>query len=173
MMLGLPHGGVAVVDSDPDWPVIAADFAAKVRTALGASARHIEHVGSTAVPGLAAKPIIDLAVELVPDADPNRVVDALRAIGLVYRGYRSEVGDRLFHCQPDENCCTAIVHVVEHGHPGLGSWLAVRDRLRADPELREQYAQLKKDLARRFPGDRPSYSRGKAAFIQQIANPNT
>src|SRR5579875_647672 len=126
MMLGLPNGGVDVVDSDPNWSVVAAGLATQVGNALGASAGVVEHVGSTAVPGLAAKPIIDLAVELAPDAEPNRVIEALEGIGLVYRGYRSEVGDWLFHCQPNENWCSAIVHVVDYGHPGLPSWLTVR-----------------------------------------------
>ncbi|HVX45461.1 MAG TPA: GrpB family protein [Mycobacteriales bacterium] len=168
MVVGLPYDGVDVVESDPEWPGIAADLAACVSAALGDSAESVEHVGSTAVPGLAAKPIIDLAVELAARSDPDSVVASLTAIGLIYRGFRSEVGDWLFHARSNEGDCIAIVHVVPAGDPGMAAWLTVRDRLRADPELRERYARLKKELARRFPDDRPSYSRGKAEFIRRI-----
>ncbi|MBO0882668.1 MAG: GrpB family protein [Mycobacterium sp.] len=169
MELGLRYGDVAIVDSDPAWADTAADLIAQLGAVLGENVVAIEHVGSTAVPGMAAKPIIDLAVALSSKADKIHVTKAFHEAGYVYRSERSDVGDRLFHRQAGPDVCTVIVHVVPEGAPAWQDWLTVRDRLRSDPATAQEYAALKRQLARRFPTDRTAYSRGKAEFVAKLA----
>lgn len=168
MAQGLPYGDVEVVASEPDWQADAAASIVEIRAALARSAMAIEHVGSTAVQGLPAKPIIDLAVALHPMAEIGRVVTAMEAIGYVPRGQRLDVGDWLFHRLSDNEWCTTIVHAVAPDNESWDRWLRVRDRLRADPAARDEYAALKQSLAELFPHDRASYSRGKAAFLRNL-----
>lgn len=168
MRLGLPYGDVDVIGSDPSWSTTAAQWITDLNTVLDGFATAIEHVGSTAVPGLSAKPIIDLAVRLVPGADVDAVVAVLADAGYVYRGRRVEVGDWLFHRLTSEGLCAGIVHVVGHDDPSWSRWLAVRDRLRDDPVARRRYADVKLRLALQFPTDRESYSRGKADLLQEL-----
>jgi GrpB protein len=85
-VLGLTYGQVRLVDSDPGWPRAFEALAAELRSALGEPAVAIEHVGSTAVAGLLAKPILDPAVGLAPDAEPDRVISAIERLGFVFRG---------------------------------------------------------------------------------------
>ncbi len=169
MNLGLRYNDVAVVDSDPAWPQAAATLIAQLHAVLRENAVAIEHIGSTSVLGMAAKPIIDLAVALAPTADPEHIAKALQTAGYVDRGERASVGDRLFHRLGGPDVCTTILHVVPQGAPAWQRWLTVRDRLRTDSSTAEEYAALKLQLAGQFPTDRHKYSRGKAEFLARIA----
>jgi GrpB-like predicted nucleotidyltransferase (UPF0157 family) len=161
MVLGLPYGGVEVVEADPFWARVAGGLTIQLGTALDGLSAAIEHVGSTSVPGLAAKPIIDLAVRLAPDADVDQVINQLQQDELVYRGFRQNVGDWLFHRLDGRGGCVAIVHVVTYDDENWSRWLIVRDRLRRDTSARNRYQALKQRLAEEHPNDRESHSRGE------------
>src|SRR5574341_567856 len=111
-VLGLARGTVRLVNGDPGWPGAFQRLAARLRPALGPLAVAIEHVGSTAVPGLAAKPILDIAVGLAPDADPGQFVARLAPLGWIFRGDNADSG--LLFVLEDRPA-----HRVAHLHGGL------------------------------------------------------
>jgi len=133
---------------------------------LGDLASGIEHIGSTAVPGLAAKPVLDVAVALVDPSTFAEVRRRLEICGYAYRGDLGSEGGHVFAKGP-ESGRTHYLHLQDAGSDQWRSYLAFRDALRKDHVRRDAYAALKKDLARRFPADRQSYLAGKAAFIRE------
>jgi GrpB-like predicted nucleotidyltransferase (UPF0157 family) len=168
--LGLPRGIVRIHASDPRWPALFSSEADRLNAMiahrdLGPLA--LEHVGSTAVPGLAAKPILDLMAGLPPDTDWKPYVSTLLAAGYEARGPQGIAERELFVLGPEESR-THHLHVVEKGSRFWIDHLEFRDRLRGDPELAGSYAKLKYDLAARHIGDREAYTSGKAAFIAAV-----
>jgi GrpB-like predicted nucleotidyltransferase (UPF0157 family) len=166
--LGLAYGQVRLAASDPGWPAAFQRLAAELRAALGEEAVAVEHVGSTAVPGLAAKPILDVAVGLAPGADPDRAIAALGPLGWRFRGDKGDEGGLLLVLEDRPAHRVAHLHLVGHGDVQWRRYLALRDRLRADPAARAAYARLKERLTTRFGGDRRAYTAAKAAFIAQL-----
>ena len=123
----------------------------------------MEHVGSTAVPGLIAKPIIDLDAVLGSPADLPEAIRMLRSLGYVHEGDLGIKGREAFLWPPGE--VRHHLYVLVEGATELRRHIAFRDALRRNPALREGYAQLKRALAAEFPCDRKSYTEGKSAFI--------
>ncbi len=125
----------------------------------------IEHVGSTAVKGLAAKPVVDLQVS-VPDVDDESAYrPALEAFGLVLRAREP---DHRFFRPPAGKPRDVHVHVCAQGSDWEQEHLLFRDYLRTHPDTASAYVQLKRDLARRVGHDRLAYNKGKATFIQRV-----
>lgn len=168
--LGLTRGEVSLATSDPAWQTTYDHLSARLHTALGDLAVALEHVGSTAVPGLPAKPILDVAVGLRADADRDAVVEALQSLGFIHRGTVEEDDgpNLMFGWEDTPRHRVVNLHVVSHAGRRWREWVVFRDRLRADSRARDAYAELKADLARRFPNDRQSYIAGKDGFVQQI-----
>lgn len=169
---------ITLVDYDPLWPEQFSEEAARIEAALGDSIVVIEHFGSTAVPGLSAKPVIDLlvAVRSLTEAR-TRAVPALEALGYGY--WRDDPApDRLFFVKglPPNGPRTHHVHVVEQtaSHdPRLGEFtfanrLLFRDYLRAHPEEAEHYAALKRSLLVQFSEDREAYTSGKTEYVYNV-----
>jgi GrpB-like predicted nucleotidyltransferase (UPF0157 family) len=161
---------VDVVAYDPAWPELFCAEAKRLRRVFGAELLVIHHMGSTAVPGLSAKPIIDLLAEV---RDLDRVDgfnDALRALGYEPRGEHGIPGRRFFPRRLGDEADTRThhLHVYQGGHAEITRHLALRDYLCAHPEAARVYAQLKEDLARRCPWDIDSYIAGKDAFIKDL-----
>lgn len=155
------------MDYDPAWAEAFAVERALLAEALGPGVSAIEHVGSTAVPGLAAKPIIDIAVELYDGEDVIRRVAAIEALGYAYRGdtlmagrhfFQKPAGAESFHGR------THSLHVYEFGHPDFFEVIAFRDFLRAHPEHAAAYGALKRDLAASGL-DGMAYTDAKSAFV--------
>jgi GrpB-like predicted nucleotidyltransferase (UPF0157 family) len=163
--LGLAYGQVRLVDSDSAWPRAFERLAAELRTALGELAVAVEHVGSTAVPGLVAKPILDLVVGLAPATDSDRVILAIERLGYQFRGDKGDTGGLLFVLENRPAHRIAHVHVVPHGGERWRQYLVFRDRLRIDPDARAAYADVKRSLGEQFAGDRQAYTAGKEAFV--------
>jgi GrpB-like predicted nucleotidyltransferase (UPF0157 family) len=166
--LGLAYGQVRLVPSDPGWAGAFQRLAVQLRATLGELAVAVEHVGSTAVPGLAAKPILDVVIGLAPGTDPDRVIAALGSLGYQFRGDKGGEGGLLLVLEDRPAHRVAHLHLVAHGDAQWRRYLALRDRLRADPAARAAYAQLKGRLAAQFSGDRRAYTAAKAAFIVQL-----
>ena len=169
---------ITLVDYDPAWPARFAEEVERIQAALGDSVVAIEHFGSTAVPGLSAKPVIDLlvAVRSLPEAR-TRAVSALEALGYAY--WRDDPApDRLFFVKglPPNGPRTHHVHVVDLSvshDPRLGEFtfadrLLFRDYLRAHPDEAVRYAELKRELARQFSEDREAYTSGKTEYVYSI-----
>lgn len=153
---------IVIVDYDAGWPARFAAERARVRQALGAWALGIEHIGSTAVPGLAAKPIIDMVVTVEDPEDESKTVPALTAAGYELRV--REPGHRMFRT-PERD---VHVHIWSVEDPEVGRCLRFRDRLRDSPEDRRTYEQRKRVLARRDWTDMNHYADAKGPVIEAI-----
>ena len=157
---------VIVVDYDPAWPQVFDTLRARVSEAVGDIAISIEHVGSTAVPGLAAKPIIDMGIVVPSQIEVAMAISRLATIGYVHRGDLGIAGREAFRSPDDLPSHHLYLYIPES--PALANHLAVRDYLRRDPADAAAYGKLKKDLARTFPGDIDSYIDGKTDFLLAI-----
>lgn len=154
---------IVVADHDPGWPALFERLARPVREAVADLGARVDHVGSTAVPGLAAKPIVDIDVVVPAPSDVPEAIERLRALGYVYQGDKGIEGREAFLGPPG-----APVHhlyVVVDGNGPHTDHLRFRDHLRNHPETAEEYAALKRDLARRHGCDRIAYTEAKTAFI--------
>lgn len=165
-LLGAERAGEPVEISlyDPAWPHIFEELRDRLAAAMGPTALRIDHVGSTAVPGLAAKPVVDVQVS-VPDVEAEAAYrDAIERQGLALR-YR-EVGHRYFRPPPGLPR-TWQVHVCSAGSHWERVHLLFRDYLRAHRDRADAYARLKRRLARVHPDDRIAYTDAKSAFIEE------
>ncbi len=126
----------------------------------------IEHIGSTAVVGLVAKPVIDVMVGVASLRASEPAKEALQAQGYVYAEYKTDVMH--WFCKPSLALRTHHLHLVPYGSPLWHERLTFRDRLRADPGLLEEYAALKLELARRFRFDREAYTDAKFPFVAKV-----
>ena len=158
---------IATVDHDPQWPAMFAVEKRRLRDALGDVAVRIEHIGSTAVPGLAAKPIIDIDV-YVRALEPMALYrEPLEALGYIFQ-FDPETPGLHFFGYPAERPRRFHVHVAEVGGRYMVADLAVRDFLRTHPDVAEEYARLKRALTAQHPGDRDAYIAGKAPFMTAL-----
>ena len=158
---------VQVVPYDPSWPSRYRREAALLREALGDCLVEIHHIGSTSVPGLWAKPIIDIlpVVTAVEEADRRRA--ALEALGYEYLGEFGIPGRRYLRKGGDHR--THQVHLFgRESRDEIRRHLAVPAYLRCHPDAARDYAQLKRRLARRFPRDMDGYCDGKDAFVKAL-----
>lgn len=168
MSLGLASGTVRLVAHDPAWPALFAAERARLAAALGpALPLAVEHIGSTAVPGLVAKPVLDLLGAYPPGADVRAYVAALVAAGWQHRGEQGIPGREFFRRGEPR---AWHLHLAVQGGTFWRDHLAFRDALRADPALRDAYAALKSDLAARHPRDREAYTDGKTAFVRRVVD---
>lgn len=158
---------VWIVDYDPAWPQQATLELARIGAALGAIAVRLEHVGSTSVPGLAAKPIVDLQVSVTALEPHSAYVEPLERAGYLFVPF-PDSPDYHFFGKPPERPRTHHLHVCEAGSHEELRHLAVRDYLRADRAEAERYEAVKRESARRHPGDRVAYMEGKDAYVEEL-----
>jgi GrpB-like predicted nucleotidyltransferase (UPF0157 family) len=158
---------VRIVDHDPAWPALADAEARAIRQALAAVAVRVEHVGSTAVPGLAAKPILDLQLSVEAIEPRDRYAGALEGLGYLFVA-APESPDYLLFAKPPERPRTHHLHVCEAGGEHEFRHIAVRDFLRAHPEESARYAEMKREVAARHPQDRLAYIEGKEPYIAAL-----
>jgi len=157
--------GIEVVDWSPQWAVRFDEVADALRGALAdVPSAVVEHVGSTSVPGLAAKPILDIDVVVEPQDVPDAIT-ALESIGYVHRGDLGVTGREAFHAPdgPRRN-----VYVCTAGTMNVRNHLAVRDVLRRHDDLRDAYADVKRALADDPTMDIDTYLAGKSAMLQRV-----
>jgi GrpB-like predicted nucleotidyltransferase (UPF0157 family) len=170
--LGLKRGRVALRPYDPAWASAAAYEIEAVRAALEGAVLDVQHVGSTAVPGLLSKPIIDIAAAMRSPIDEDDVVRRLSRAGYVFRGDTGPEGGLLFVRTDENEVRTVHVHVVRADSTEWGHYLKFRDLLRQDRRTRETYEQVKREAAARFPDDRASYTAAKRGFIRHALADN-
>lgn len=157
---------VVVIDYDEDWPRRFEQLRARIWTVLADVALRIEHVGSTAVPGLAAKPIIDMTIVVARRDDVPLTIDRLTTLGYRHRGTLG-IEDREAFDHPPE-LPRHHLYVCPEGTIGLVNQVAVRDYLRAQPDAGRRYGELKKRLAAQFAQDIDGYVSGKTEFILNV-----
>jgi GrpB-like predicted nucleotidyltransferase (UPF0157 family) len=159
---------VAVVDHDSDWPQRFEFLRKRIAGAIGDLAAAIEHVGSTAVPNLAAKPIIDIDVLLKSDAMLPAAIERLASLGYVHRGNLGVPEREAFLAPPED-----MPHHLYLCPPRSAEFrrhVAFRNFLRAHPEEARIYGELKIDLAERFREDRSAYVSAKSEFVNQLTS---
>jgi GrpB-like predicted nucleotidyltransferase (UPF0157 family) len=157
---------IVVVDYDPHWPEAFERLRSEIWPVLSDVALAVEHVGSTSVPDLAAKPIIDVSVVVPAEADIPASIERLATLGYVHRGNLGVEGREAFDA--DARLPKHNLYVCPRDSLGLANQLAVRDHLRMHPETAQEYGELKKRLARDFPHDIDSYIDGKTDLILKI-----
>ena len=165
--LGLASGTVRVVPYDPAWPELYAAEIARVEPVLRSHGVSLvfEHTGSTAVPGLAAKPVLDILAGRTGVDDRARAIAALQAVGYVYRGEQGIAGRDFFRRGEPRQY---HVHLAAVDSSFWRDHRTFRDYLCANPAAATRYAELKSALASRYPHDRNAYIDGKARFVEAI-----
>ena len=157
---------VRVVPYDPEWPAIFARQAVELRGALGIVALRIDHIGSTAIPQLAAKPIIDVQIS-VADFEPLAAYrDPLKRLGYVFRADNPDRTKRYFREPPGQH--RTHIHVRRAGSFGEQFALLFRDFLRVHADVAAAYAELKIKLAERYSEDSAAYTDAKGPFIWSV-----
>jgi GrpB-like predicted nucleotidyltransferase (UPF0157 family) len=164
-VIGLESKTVRVAAYHPQWPALYEAESARVRGWLGNLPVIIEHTGSTAVPGLAAKPIIDMLAGRPPELDREQVIERITAAGYSYRGEQGIPGRDFFRRGEPR---AYHLHLTEIGSGFWRDHRAFRDYLLAHPEARDAYGALKVELAERFPRDRERYIEAKTDFVNDI-----
>jgi GrpB-like predicted nucleotidyltransferase (UPF0157 family) len=157
---------VFIEDYDPRWPQTFELLRSRLSAALPGMAAAIEHIGSTAVPGLAAKPIIDIDLLMNSEGDLPRVIVALTSLGYDHRGDLGIAGREAF--QSPSNDLRHHLYVCPPSSREYPRHIAFRDYLRAHPESAAAYGQLKRDLAQTLGHDREAYTQGKSDFVREI-----
>jgi GrpB-like predicted nucleotidyltransferase (UPF0157 family) len=157
---------VLVVDYDEAWPRRFEELRARISPALAGVALAIEHVGSTSVSGLAAKPIVDMTVVVAARSEVPLAIQRLAAVGYRHRGNLG-IEDREAFDHPSD-LPRHNLYVCPQGTIGIVNQLAVRDYLRAHPDVARRYGELKKRLAAQFPDDIDHYVFGKTDFVLDV-----
>ena len=166
---------IKIVDYDPQWSLVFTELGRAIETTLGNLALSIEHVGSTSVPGLAAKPIIDLDVVIESNARLPDVIQSLAVLGYVHEGDLGIAGREAFARQGQDvprdgtgrTWLNHHLYVCVQDSSELKRHLAFRDYLRKNPDAVRAYSELKRQLAQRFPHDIDSYIEGKKTFVEE------
>jgi GrpB-like predicted nucleotidyltransferase (UPF0157 family) len=153
---------ILIVDYDVRWPALFAERAAAMRERLGDVALRIDHIGSTAVPGLAAKPIIDVQISVASFEPLDAFRAPLEGLGYVFRADNRERTKRYFREAPGTR--RTHVHVRRAGSFSEQLALLFRDFMRAHPDWAQRYAALKIELAERHADDRAAYTDAKRPF---------
>lgn len=157
---------IIIEDYSPLWPERFETLCSKISSVLDGQAAAIEHVGSTSVPGLAAKPVIDIDVRLRSDADLTLAIARLATLGYEHRGDLGVAGREAFRAPRGDFphhlylCSASCREFVRH--------IAFRDYLRTHPKDAHDYANLKRNLAGKFGADRDAYTKGKSVFVGRI-----
>lgn len=158
-------GPIELVDYDAEWPELFSREARRIAAALGDRALQIEHVGSTSVPGLAAKPVIDVLLVVADSADEGGYAPELVAAGYVLRIREPDWYEHRVFKGPDKD---VNLHVLPEGCPEIERMLVFRDRLRSNQADRELYERTKRELARKEWKYVQNYADAKGAVVEEI-----
>jgi len=160
---------VEIVAYDSSWPLLfAQERRALLRTIASWLAGPIEHIGSTAIPGLAAKPVVDIMAAVSSLEASRPAIEAAAEIGYCYFPYRAE--SEHWFCKPSPMFRTHHLHLMPIGSRQWLDAIAFRDYLRTHPTIAAEYETLKRQLARDFHFDREGYTEAKDPFINRIIN---
>ena len=159
---------IVVVPYDEKWKLSFEQIAGELSAVLDDLALSIEHVGSTSVPGLAAKPIIDIDVVIEDESKLQAVIGALAKIGYQYEGNLGIPGREAFGYEGKTHLMEHHLYVCPKNSPELRRHLSFRDYLRGHPEAVKEYSRIKEEAARLFPHDIDGYINHKGTLIEKI-----
>jgi GrpB-like predicted nucleotidyltransferase (UPF0157 family) len=165
--MSTPMEPVRIDPYDPDWPARFEQERKPLERVLGGAVTGgIHHVGSTSVPGLDAKPVVDILVGIGDLETGRSYAEPLAALRYVYAPYRPD--EMVWFCKPSPEHRTHHLHLVPTGSPRFRAELEFRDHLRAHPETADEYAALKRRLAEELGHDREAYTEAKGDFIRAV-----
>lgn len=167
MSIGLKRGTVALSEYSEQWPIEYEKERLALLELAGSSISRIEHIGSTSIPGLKAKPVIDIGIEVDSVEDLNRLVKNLPNEIYEYFGEREIKGDFFFAKGP-ESLRTHYIHVSLAGTTRLQEYVKFRESLRLSEELKSEYAELKEHLSTEHQTDRKQYTKLKGELIAKV-----
>ena len=159
---------VEVVPHDPRWRDLFDIESKSIANAMGDNAVTIHHIGSTAIPSIYAKPIIDLLIEVKNFIEVDRQTSGMESLGYEVMGEFGISGRRFFRKNNQESIRTHHIHTFEMGSAQVERHLTFRDYMLAHPEDAQQYSQLKRELASKYPHNIDKYMDGKDGFIKEI-----
>jgi GrpB-like predicted nucleotidyltransferase (UPF0157 family) len=160
---------VVIAAYDPSWPQIFAGEAQAIRQALGGVLVGIEHVGSTSVPGFAARPVIDIQVVVQALPKAQGAAPLLAELGYEQGVFARDPERRLlFKKFNADGILSHHLHVYEPGHPALSEHILFRDYLRLHPDEAQRYLELKHKLAQQYQYERVAYSHAKTVYIEAV-----
>ena len=167
-MLGLKRGKVKLSPHNPKWSEIFKKEKRVLQKALGKTIIDVQHIGSTAVPGISAKPIIDIAVAVseLSTKKVEKYIEPLKEVGYEYRG-EDRPREHLF-IKGSEEKRICHLHMVKSNSKAWKDYLLFRDYLRSHKKVATEYTELKLRLAKKFSGNRKLYTAGKDKLIQKI-----
>jgi len=152
---------------NPDWKTQFETEATQLKSLLNIKALDIEHIGSTAIPGMNAKPVIDILITVNNIQDIDTFNHTLALYGYIAGGEFGIVGRRFF-CKSDLKECYTHLHVYNKNHPSVPTYRLFRDYMISHPTDAQKYASLKAILARKYSNDRRLYTQHKNSFIQEV-----
>ncbi|MGO1368844.1 MAG: GrpB family protein [Senegalia sp. (in: firmicutes)] len=166
-MLGLPKGVVKLETYDPKWVLEYEREEDIIQNCIGNNIIDIQHVGSTSLEGLSAKPIIDIAIGVDSILEGYKCIEPFEQLGYVYKG-EAGISGRLFFSKGDVHTTKHHVHVEKIDSINWLNQILFRDYLRIDDDVRDEYDKLKKKLSLEYANDREIYTLEKADFILNI-----
>ena len=166
-MIGLKRGVVELKPYNPKWKELYVQESKIISSQISDFLVDIQHIGSTAIPGIMAKPIIDIAVAINSLENIGKIIEPLREIGFIYRGEQG-IPDRHLFIKGGEEFRTHHMHVMHNSHYEWKKHILFRDYLINHPEEVKKYSELKKRLEKQFKEDRESYTESKSEFIEGI-----
>jgi GrpB-like predicted nucleotidyltransferase (UPF0157 family) len=164
-MLGLEKGLVRLVPYTPAWKRYFELEKASLQAVLGSNILDIQHVGSTSIPGMIAKPIVDIAIAVVDFEEARLCIPLIEGLGYEYRG-EFGIPHRHYFVKGDPR--VAHIHMSEIISITWQNLLLFRDYLCQHPKVANEYAQIKQALSEQFPQDREAYLDGKSVFVQRV-----
>lgn len=168
MSLGLKRGTVVLEPHSTEWEISASEVIGKLKDILKADIVDAQHIGSTAVKNICAKPVVDIVAGVTEFNNILKHNKTLADNGIIYRR-EDHPGQHLYVCGDLENDIhTHYIHVVIFGQEHWNNYINMRDYLNANAEKALEYSALKNNLAEKYPGDRVAYTNGKSDFIKEI-----
>lgn len=161
---------IRLIDYDPKWPILYEEEKASILGVIGDFIVDIQHIGSTAVPGLAAKPIIDIMMAIRRLALVENCIQPLQTIGYEYLGEYGIPGRHYFRKPPGHPHSTHHVHMVERESDFWERHILFRDFLRVHSDEAQRYYELKREVAAKFVSERDAYTEAKTAFIKSVVD---
>jgi GrpB-like predicted nucleotidyltransferase (UPF0157 family) len=166
MNLGLEHGINRLSPYSADWPGLFTTEAENILSVCGNCIIAIEHVGSTSIPHMEAKPIVDMVAGVASLNDAEKMIKGMESIGYDYPGDIGIPDDRIFGRDPGFR--KFLVHVVVFNSPQWDNYICFRDTLIKDPKLANEYCKLKSAIAANHPKGRAKFTKLKSKFIRRV-----
>lgn len=159
---------VVIVDYDPQWPILYEEEKRLILEAVGHKVLAVEHIGSTAVRGLGAKPIIDMMTGVHKPSDADECLPLLQDIGYTSVTPQPEDPDHYYCLGKGPHSVVYHLHLMKFGSYSWEKHLLFRDHLRTHPDVAQQYCEIKKKLAAKHGSDRAAYTEAKTSFIEHV-----